>query len=82
MAKRKRNPAAAADTSSNKGPSADERIARLLGLLLVRDIKSAIDQVGLLRRAGFTVSDVAQMLNMTENHVRVADHAGRKKKAS
>ena len=78
MAKRKRKPA---DASANDRLSADEKIARLLGLLLVKDIKSATDQVPLLRRAGFEVSEVAQMLNMTENHVRVADHHGRKKRA-
>jgi len=80
MAKRKRKAAAAADASSKGRVSADEKIARLLGLLLVKDIKSKGDQVVLLRRAGFDVSDVANMLNMTENHVMVADHLGRKKK--
>jgi hypothetical protein len=63
-----------------RGVPAEEKIARLLGLLLVKDSKNASDQVTLLRRAGFEVSDVAAMLNMTENHVRVADHHGRKKK--
>lgn len=31
--------------------------------------------------SAFEVSEVASMLNMTENHVMVADHLGRKKKA-
>jgi len=82
MAKRKRKSAAAsADASGNSQVSADEKIARLLGLLLVKDVKKATDKLPVLRRAGFAVSDVAQMLNMTEGHVRVADHLGRKKKA-
>lgn len=82
MAKRKRRPSDLGADASGKGRvSADEKIARLLGLLLVKEIKNATDQVPLLRRAGFEVSEVAQMLNMTENHVRVADHLGRKKKA-
>lgn len=34
----------------------------------------------MLRSAGFEVSDVADMLGMTENHVKVADHLGRKKR--
>jgi len=61
--------------------SAEEKIARLLGLLLVKDIKKKTDQVPLLRRVGFEVSEVADILGMTENHVKVADHLGRKKKA-
>jgi hypothetical protein len=81
MSKRKRKPAAAADASPKVRVSADEKIARLLALLLVKDIKTTTDQVPLLRCAGFEVSEVAQLLNMTENHVRVADHTGRKKKA-
>lgn len=59
--------------------SSEEKIARLLGLLLVKDMENKIDQVTLLRSAGFEVSDVALMLGMTENHVNVAAHAGRKK---
>lgn len=59
--------------------SADEKIARLLGLLLVRDVKMKTDKVPLLRSAGFEVSEVANMLGITENHVKVADHLGRKK---
>jgi hypothetical protein len=83
MAKRKRKPAGPnGDSAARVRISADEKIARLLGLLLVKDIKNATDQVPMLRRAGFEVSEVAQMLNMTENHVRVADHSGRKKKTN
>ena len=78
MAKRKRKPAA--DGSAKGRVSADEKIARLLGLLLVKDVKSKNDQVPLLRRAGFEISEVAHMLNITENHVMVADHHGRKKR--
>jgi hypothetical protein len=32
-----------------------------------------------LRSAGFQVAEVAEMLRITENHVRVASFAGRKK---
>ena len=38
------------------------------------------NQVPLLRAVGFEVSEVAAMLGITENHVKVADHHGRKKK--
>jgi len=79
-AKRRKGPTAGADGSGKSRIPADEKIARLLGLLLVKDIKKKTDQVPLLRRVGFDVSEVAGMLNMTENHVKVADHHGRKKK--
>jgi hypothetical protein len=72
---------AADDTGGvRKRVSAEEKIARLLGMLLVKDIKKKTDQVPLLRAVGFEVSEVAAMLGITENHVKVADHHGRKKK--
>jgi len=74
-AKRKR----AVDEAGAKRVSAEEKIARLLGLLLVKDIRQQTDKVPILRRAGFEVAEVAAMLGLTENHVRVADHVGRKK---
>lgn len=84
MPARKRRKAAgsAGDAAAKERVSADEKIARLLALLLVKDIKKKTDQVPLLRRVGFEVSEVANMLNMTENHVKVADHHGRKKKTA
>jgi DNA-directed RNA polymerase specialized sigma24 family protein len=77
MPPRKRGPAAEA---ADRRVPADEKIARLLGMLLVKDIKKKTDQVPLLRSVGFTVTEVADMLGMEENHVRVADHHGRKKR--
>lgn len=83
MAKQKRRKrVAAGDDNARAHIPADEKIARLLGLLLVRDIGKKTDQVPLLRRIGFEVSEVASMLDMTENHVMVADHRGRRKKAT
>jgi hypothetical protein len=78
MPPRKRKPAA--EGAANRRVSAEEKIARLLGLLLVKDIKKKTDQVPMLRSVGFEVSEVADMLHMTENHVKVADHLGRKKR--
>lgn len=80
MATRKRKLAANEGGNSRRSVSAEEKIARLLALLLVKDIKKKTDQVPLLRSAGFDVSEVADMLGMTENHVMVADHHGRKKR--
>lgn len=57
---------------------AEEKIARLLGMLLVRDMEQKTEQVTLLKSIGFEVAEVAAMLGMTENHVNVAAHQGRK----
>ncbi len=81
MASRKGKSAASSKAGKEgSGVPAADKIARLLGMLLVKDIKKKTDQVPLLRSAGFAVSEVADMLGMAENHVRVADHHGRKKK--
>jgi len=58
----------AGDTASNTRhrTTADEKIARLPGLLLVKDMKRRTDQVPLLRSAGFEVSEVAELLGMTK----------------
>jgi hypothetical protein len=79
MAKR-RKPASAVVEPPAGRVSAEEKIARLLGMLAVKDIPKKNDKVPLLRRAGFSVAEVASMLDMEENHVRVADHHGRKAK--
>ena len=59
--------------------SADDKIARLLGILATKDIEQISERVTLLRAVGFSVPEVAGILGMTENHVRVAAHHGRKK---
>jgi DNA-directed RNA polymerase specialized sigma24 family protein len=58
---------------------AEEKIARALGLLLVRNMEQKTEQVTLLRSIGFEVADVAAMLGITENHVNQAAFQGRKK---
>lgn len=57
---------------------AEEKIARLLGMLLVKDMERKTEQVALLRSVGFEVSEVAALLGITENHVKVAAFHGRK----
>ena len=57
---------------------AEEKIARLLGMLLVKDMEQKTEQVTLLRSIGFEVAEVAAMLGITENHVNVAAHYGRR----
>ncbi len=80
MPKRRKSKAAATEATGGHRVSAEEKIARLLAMLLVRDIKNKTDQVPLLRRAGFDVAEVADILSMSANHVKVADNLGRKKK--
>jgi DNA-directed RNA polymerase specialized sigma24 family protein len=72
--------AKSAKLAKNAEPiSAEEKIARTLGLLLVRPFEERTDQAALLRSIGFEVSEVAAMLGMTENNVNVAAFRGRKK---
>ena len=80
MAPRKGKTAADRTSGARSRVSAEDKIARLLGLLLVKDVKKKTDQVPLLRSVGFEVAEVADLLGMTENHVKVADHQGRKKR--
>jgi len=82
MAKGKRRAHTEENGGAGRGVSAETKIARLLGLLLVKDIKKKTDQVTLLRSAGFGVSEVADMLGITEKHVTVAHVRGRKKRKS
>jgi DNA-directed RNA polymerase specialized sigma24 family protein len=58
--------------------SSEEKIARLLGLIVVKEIEQKNEQVLLLRSVGFDVSEVASMLGMTTNHVNVATFTARK----
>lgn len=80
MAKRKRRGRAEENGGARRGVSAEDKIARLLGLLLVKDVKKKTDKVPLLRSAGFGVSEVADMLGITEKHVTVATVIGRRKR--
>ena len=77
MAKRKKR---AADGEVEASVSAQDKIARLLAFLLVKDIKNITDKVPLLRSAGFSVAEVADMLAFSPNQVSVSDHLGRKNK--
>ena len=54
MATQKRSARAEEQSGTRRRVSADEKIARLLAMLLVKDIKKKTDQVPLLRSAGDT----------------------------
>lgn len=59
--------------------SSEEKIARLLGLLLIKDTKKQEDQVVQLMRAGFRGNDVAEMLGISRNQVSVITYNLRRK---
>jgi len=58
---------------------ADEKIARLLALVVVREIEQPVDKIRALKAAGFSASQMAPILGMTENAINVALHRARKK---
>lgn len=79
MAKRQGGKPTKKSTHSTEPVSSEEKIARLLGMIVIKEIESRGDQATLLRSVGFDVAEVASMLGMSENHVMVATHHGRKK---
>jgi hypothetical protein len=80
VAAKAKNAKAGKESRTTEPIPADEKIARLLGILATKDIEQVSDRVTLLRAVGFSVPDVAGILGLTENHVRVASHLGRKKR--
>lgn len=58
----------------------NEKIARLLAMLLTKEVKKDSEKIPLLRSAGFDTSQIADILGTTEGTVRVAHHRARKKK--
>ena len=63
------------------GPkSAEEKIARLLAMLVVKDVESDVDRVPMLRAAGFNTAEIAEILGTTDATVRAAEAYTRKKK--
>jgi hypothetical protein len=58
--------------------SAEDKIARLLGLLLIKDIKNQGDQLVQLEKAGFKITDIAAMLGISGNQVSVVSYQVKK----
>ncbi len=54
--------------------SSEEKIARLLALLVIKDLEQKGDQVTLLLRVGFSLSEVAAVLDMTTHNVSDAKY--------
>lgn len=76
MPKRKRAEFAAVTESL----TAHDKIARLLGIIAVKDKMESVDQVILLQGAGFETAEIASMLGITENNINVIRHRLRNKK--
>lgn len=57
-----------------------ERIANLLGLLLVKDSKGG-EAIVQLSRAGFPDEEIAELLNTTPGNIRQTRYLANKKKA-
>jgi DNA-directed RNA polymerase specialized sigma24 family protein len=68
-----------ANTESATVFSSEEKIARLLAMLVVKDIPSDIAKVPVLRAAGFNTGEIAGLLGTTEATVRAAGATMRKK---
>lgn len=60
---------------------AEDRIARIMALRAIADLSSG-DQVVFLRSVGFTVSETAQLLCMSENQVSVSMTQAKKRRPS
>jgi DNA-directed RNA polymerase specialized sigma24 family protein len=60
--------------------SAQDKIARMLGILAVKDKTEPADQVVLLQGAGFEKAEIASMLGISENNVSVINYRLRNKK--
>lgn len=59
--------------------SSEEKIARLLAMLVVKEFGSDAAKVPVLHSAGFTTAEIAEILGTTEGTVRVAASRARKK---
>jgi len=80
MQERRRASRQAKNRAPDHVEGAQEKIARLLGILATKDLDRT-GQVTLLRGVGFGVDEIAEMLGISANNVRVASHFGRKRKS-
>ena len=68
-------------TGATEPLSAYDKIARLLGLLAVKDKTDSADKVVLLQGAGFLTPEIASMLDISENNINVINFRRRNKKS-
>jgi DNA-directed RNA polymerase specialized sigma24 family protein len=65
---------------SQESIGADDKVARLLALLVIKDVEDKQEQALLLNSAGFTAGEIAQILRVGDNYVHVALHRTRPKR--
>jgi hypothetical protein len=75
MAKRK----SGKSTGAAEPVSAQDKIARMLGIIAVKDKTEPSDQVIILQGAGFEQAEIASMLGISENNISVINYRLRNK---
>lgn len=58
----------------------EEKIARMLGILALQNLKGRPEQASMLRSGGFTHKEIAEMLDTSENGVSVLLYTAKQKK--
>lgn len=66
-------------SKSESSLTASDKVANLLGLLLVRELPP-YEAIVTLTRVGFSTLEVCSLLNTNPNNVRQANHQARKAK--
>lgn len=74
----KRSGAAQAGSQAAGVPPSFDRLTNLVALLLVKG-EPQVDQIRTLAAAGFSNTEIAQLLGLTANNVNVALHRLRKR---
>jgi DNA-directed RNA polymerase specialized sigma24 family protein len=59
--------------------AAEEKIARMLGILAVQNVRGKVEQVVLLRSGGFSIPEIAEMLDLPQNTVSVRLYTAKQK---
>lgn len=60
--------------------SAHDKIARLLGILAVKDVSDSADKVVMLQGAGFVSAEISSMLDITRNAIDLINFKRRRAK--
>jgi hypothetical protein len=59
---------------------AEEKIARLLAVLVIKDVKTVNEKAAALRAGGFDIAETAELLGVSYDAARMARNAGKKRK--
>ena len=75
-----RKPAASNPALRLEPVRSEEKIARILGILAIQNLKSRTEQATLLRAGGFSRAEIADILDTSENGVSVLLYQAKQKK--